>query len=163
MTQLYVLAQQYRDVAVAMADMDLDEKTIADTLESMAGEFEVKAANVAMLVRNLEVTATAIKEAVSQMTDRCKAIDNRAANLRSYLLKNMLHANIAKIETPYIRLGIRTNQPSVVILEGAIVPEEFKRPPPPREPDKPAIKAAIESGRTLSFARLVPGKRVEIK
>lgn len=163
MTQLYVLAQQYRDVAVALSDMDLDENTISDTLESMAGEFEVKAANIAMSARNLEVTATAIKEAVAQMMDRCKAIESRAANMRRYLLDNMLYANVSKIEPPYIRLGIRTNPPSVVILDGAIVPEEFMRPPPPREPDKSAIKAAIESGRILSFAKLVQVKRVEIK
>lgn len=38
-------------VASKLADLDLDEQTVADTLESLAGSVEVKATNVAAFAR----------------------------------------------------------------------------------------------------------------
>jgi len=60
---LYSLAAEYRQAAESIANLDLDDQTIADTLEGLSGELEVKATNVAMFAKNLEATATAIKEA----------------------------------------------------------------------------------------------------
>lgn len=165
MTQLYVLAQEYRAVANTLADMDLDEQTIADTLESMSGELETKATNVAMFARNLEVTAAAIKAAAEQMTTRGKAIERRVENLRQYLLDNMIYAHVTKIDTPYIRLGVKTNPPSVSIFEESLVPNEFMRQPdaPPLAPDKTAIKAAIAAGNHVPGCRLIQTQRLDIK
>ena len=50
MTALYLLAEEYRAAAEKLADLDLDEQTVADTLESLAGSVEVKATNVAMFL-----------------------------------------------------------------------------------------------------------------
>ena len=86
MTSLYDIAAEYRQTADKLADLDLDEQTIADTLEGMSGALEVKAQNVVMFARNLEATATAIKEAETAMAARRKAIENRAAGLRRYAL-----------------------------------------------------------------------------
>ena len=41
MTALYELAAEYRADAEKLADMDLDEQTLADTLEGLGGELEV--------------------------------------------------------------------------------------------------------------------------
>lgn len=60
---LYELSDEYRDALAVLNEMDLDEQTIADTLEGLQGAIEVKAQNVAMFTRNLEATAEAIKDA----------------------------------------------------------------------------------------------------
>ena len=59
-----------RDVADQLAEADLDEQTIADTLEAFAsdGGFEAKAVNVARVVRNIEAAARAIDAALAEMT-----------------------------------------------------------------------------------------------
>jgi hypothetical protein len=41
MTALYEIAHQYRADADKLADMDLDEQTLADTLDSLSGDLEV--------------------------------------------------------------------------------------------------------------------------
>jgi hypothetical protein len=74
MTALYVLSQEYRTAAEKLADMDLDDQTFADTLESLSGDLEAKAVNVAMFCRNLEASAAAIEEAEAQMAARRKAL-----------------------------------------------------------------------------------------
>ena len=165
MTALYELAQEYRAAAEKLADMDIDEQTLADTLEGMGGELEMKAQNVILFTRNLESTACAIKEAEGQMAARRKALENRAAGLRRYVLENMQFAGIQKIECPWFKLSIRDNPAAVDIYEPGLIPAEFmKQPePPPPAPDKTAIKAAINAGTEVPGARLTKGTRLEIK
>lgn len=164
-TSLYVLADEYKAAAESLANLDLDEQTIADTLEGLAGALEVKATNVAMFARNLEAAAESIKSAEKQMADRRKAIEVRATRLRTYLRDNMLKAGISKIECPYFSLAIRENPPSVVIDAEVMIPAEFMRQPepPPPSPDKKAIAEALKAGTTVPGAHLERGKRLEIK
>ena len=165
MTALYELAAEYRADAEKLADMDLDEQTLADTLEGLGGELEVKAQNVIMFTRNLEATAAAIKEAEAQMAARRKALENRAAGLRRYVLENMQFAGIQKIECPFFKLSIRDNPAAVEIYEPGLIPAQFmKQPePPPPAPDKTAIKAAITAGTEVPGAKLTKGTRLDIK
>jgi hypothetical protein len=165
MTALYVLAQDYRATADKLADMDLDEQTIADTLDGMSGDLEVKATNTAMFVRNLEAGAAAIKDAEAQMAARRKAIENRAARIKDYLLANMMVAGVQKIECPLFKLSVRENPPAVEIYEPGLIPAEFMRQPEPPPPaiDKTAIKEAIKAGREVAGCKLTRGVRLEIR
>ena len=165
MTALYELAAEYRADAEKLADMDLDEQTLADTLEGLGGELEVKAQNVIMFTRNLEATAAAIKEAEAQMAARRKALENRAAGLRRYVLENMQFAGIQKIECPFFKLSIRENPAAVDIYEPGLIPAQYmKQPePPPPSPDKTAIKAANTASTEVPGAKHTKRTRLEIK
>jgi len=124
-TSLYSLAAEYNEAAERLADLDLDEQTIADTLEGLAGTLEVKATNVAMFAKNLEVTAAAIKEAEGNMAKRRKAIEARSERLLAYLKQNMEATGITKIESPYLRIAIRNNPAAVHIDAESQIPAEF--------------------------------------
>lgn len=162
---LYELAIDYRESAAKLADMELDEQTLTDTLESLGGELEAKATNTAMLIRNIEASAAAIKEAEAHMAARRKALENRAARIKDWVLANMMVAGIQKIECPYFRLAVRANPPAVEIYEPGLIPAEFMRQPepPPPSPDRAAIKAAIVEGREVAGCKLTHGMRLEIK
>ena len=165
MNTLYNIAAEYRQAADKLADLDLDEQTIADTLEGMSGALEVKAQNVVMFARNLEATATAIKEAETAMAARRKAIENRAAGLRRYALSAMQVAGVQSIECPYFKLSVRKNPPAVEVFDAAQIPAQFMRTPepPPPAPDKKAITEAIKAGQEVPGARLVSGERLEVR
>ena len=165
MTALYVLAQQYRADSDKLADMELDDQTLADTLESMGGELELKAENVVMFARNLEVTAAAIKDAEAQMAARRKAMESRSASLKRYVLENMQLAGIQKIEGPLFKLSVRENPPSVEVFEPDLIPLEYmtQPEPPPLAPNKTAIKAAIAAGVDVPGAKVNRTTRLEIK
>ena len=47
MSAFHLLAVEYRTAALTLADLDLDAQTVADTLESMSGDLEVKAGSLA--------------------------------------------------------------------------------------------------------------------
>ena len=165
MNTLYDIAAEYRQTADKLADLDLDEQTIADTLEGMSGALEVKAQNVVMFARNLEATAAAIKEAETAMAARRKAIEHRAASLRRYALSAMQVAGVQSIECPYFKLSVRKNPTAVEVFDAAQIPAQFMRTPesPPPAPDKKAITEAIKAGQEVPGARLVSGERLEVR
>jgi hypothetical protein len=153
MTALYVLVGEYRAAADRLAEMDLDAQTVADTLESISGDLEQKAVAVAMVARNFDASAAAIKDAEAQMAARRKAIENRAAGLRSYLLNCMQATGIKRIECPHFALTLRDNPAAVDVFDAAQVPAEFMRQP----------EDAIKAGREVPGARLTQGQRIDIK
>jgi hypothetical protein len=164
-TALYVLADEYLVAAQHLADLDLDEQTIADTLEGLAGAVEVKATNVAMFVRNLESAADQIKQAETAMMQRRKAIENRAERVKAYLKAQMERTGITKVDSAYLSIAIKNNPPAVCIDAESQIPAQFMRTPPPpaQVPDKKAIAEAIKAGQEVAGAHLERGTRLDIK
>lgn len=162
---LFEVAHEYRDMADRLADLDLDEQTIADTLEAEGGALVEKGTNVAFVVRNLEASAEAIKAAEQQMAARRKAIEARSKRLRQYLLDAMQLAGVSKIESPHFVLSVRANPPSVNVFDADQVPADFMRQPdpPPAEPDKKRIADALKAGQDVPGCSLQHGHRLDIK
>lgn len=162
---LYVVASEYQRAAEQLADLELPPEVVADTLESLSGDLELKATNVAMFVRNLEGVAEQIKAAEAGMAARRKAIEQRAERIRTYLLENMQRAGISKIECPFFKLALRKNPAAVVIDDAGRVPSNLYIYPeaPAPFPDKKAIKAAIEAGEEVRGAHLEQAMRLDIK
>lgn len=165
MTSLYVLSHEYRTLAMRLADTDLDDQTIADTLEAEAGDLEAKCTATAMVCRNIEATAAAIKEAEGEMKRRREAMERRAEALRRYLLESMLHAGIRRVDHPMLSLAVKGKAASVQIIDEAQVPAEFfdQPPAPPPKLSKSRIAAAIKAGRDVPGAKLGDDdKRLEV-
>jgi hypothetical protein len=165
MTQLYLLAHEYRLAADRLADLDLDDQTVAHTLESLSGDLEVKATATAMVVRNMLSLADQIRQAEEAMAHRRRALEARAKRVNAYLLENMQLAGIQRIESPHFAMSIKANPPSVEVFDAAQIPAAFMRAPEPPPPvvDKIAIKDALQAGRDIPGARLVRGVRLEIR
>ena len=161
---LYQLSAAYQHDAAKLADLDLDDQTLADTLESMSGDLEVKATNTVMVARNLRATANAIKEAEVQMATRRKAMEARADALDLRVFTTMLATNIERIESPYFALSIANNPSSVDVFDGLQVPANYMRViPETSAPDKALIKEALKAGKDVPGARLTQGQRLVIK
>lgn len=166
---LYVLAAEYQADLAKLAELDLDPATLRDILESLGGELEAKAVNVAMFIRNLEVGAEAIKQAETELKARRERVESRAESLRAYLKGAMEATGVLKIEHPMLRLSIKALPGKVVVFDELQVPPFFWREPPPSPPpparviDKAAIKTAIADGETVPGAKIDKGTRLEIK
>ena len=161
---LYEISAAYRADVEKLANLELDDATLADTLEGMGGELEEKAQNVVFFARNLEATAAAIKEAEAQMAARRKALEKRAEGLRRYVFSSMQVAGVTKIECPYFRLAIQNNPPAVDVFEADLIPLEYMVQPetPPMAPDRKAIAKAIKDGKDVPGARLTQTQRLQV-
>jgi hypothetical protein len=164
MSNLFELAQQYRADVAKLEDLELDDQTLSDTLESLSGDLELKAVNVIKFAKNLEATAAAIKEAEAAMAARRKSLEKRSDALRAYVFHNMQSSGIQKIECDYFRMAVRDNPPAVDIFDLAQLPQDYMREiPATYAPDKTLIKTAIKDGFVVPGAKLVTSQRLEIK
>lgn len=161
---LYDIATEYRQACEVLADLDLDPQTVADTLEGLSGDLDVKAANVAAFTRNLEALAMALKSEEERLAVRRKALEKRVSGLTAYMLSCLQAAGIEKIDGPRFRIAVRDNPPAVDVFDARQIPAEFMRQPepPPAAPDKVAIKAALKAGKDVPGAKLTQSKRLAI-
>ena len=164
MTSLFLIAAEYRDAADKLADLDLPPEVVADTLESLGGELEVKAQAVGHMIRRLEADAAAIKQWAQTANDRAKAVQARADSLHAYLSANLAACGIQRVEGPGIALSWRKSS-AVVIDEPGLIPAEFMRQPepPPPAPDKRAIGDAIKAGAEVPGAHIETRSNLQIK
>jgi hypothetical protein len=162
-TSLYQLTAEYQAIANKLIEMDLDETTIKDTLESVAGDVETKAVNVALFIRNLESSAEQIKLAEKAMADRRKSLESKAESIKAYLKANMQACGFTKIESPYFALTIKKNPPKLVIDDESAIPVTFIEEKIVRSINNAAIKEMISSGEEVNGAHIEQGTRLDIK
>jgi len=169
MTALYVLANQYMELAEKLADADFDAQTIADTIESsgITDELSAKAQGLEYVARGALAHHDAIDAEIARLQALKAKRDKVAQGLRDYLLENMERAGIGRIECPMFSISLRRNPPAVEILDAAALPKEFWRTPEPKPPvaapDKARIKEALARGEDVLGARLTQSTRLEVK
>lgn len=164
MTSLFQLTADFRAQAEQLAALELDEQTLADTLESLSGDVEQKAQNVAYVALSLESTADAIKAHREAQKAREDAMRARAEGLRRYIAGCMDACGISKIDGPGVALSFRKSS-AVVINEPGLIPAEFMRQPepPPPAPSKTLIAEAIKAGREVPGAYIEQRKSLQIR
>lgn len=164
--KLYELTDEYLQALSALPESGLDAQTIADTLEGLEGTLTVKAQAVLAYCLNLEAEADAVEMAGKRMQARAKALRGQFDSLRGYLHENMTKAGITEIKAldGTFRARIRDNPPSVEVIDEKFIPEQYTRLiPEHREPDKRAIKEAVEAGETVPGVMVRQTTRLEIK
>lgn len=163
-TSLFELVADYRAAADRLSDLDLPPDVVADTLESMTGDIEVKSTNVAYVALNFESAAAAIKEHAAKQMQRARALESRAESLRHYIARSMDAAGLLTIEGPGITISFRKSS-AVIINEPGLLPAKFMRQaePPPPAPDKKAIGDAIKAGEEVPGAHVESRRSLQIK
>lgn len=146
---LYEVTSDYLRIMTMMEDPELDPQTLADTLEGVEGELEVKAENYAKVMRNLEADVVGIKAEIDRLSDRKKTIENNIKQMKKALQDAMEITGKTKFKTELFSFGIRSNAPAVVI-DGELenIPTEYLRIKEP-EIDKAKIKEALKNGVDL--------------
>ena len=162
---LYNLAAEYRSQLETLADMELSEDAVRDTLESLGGELEIKAQSVVGFTRHLEKLAESIKSAEAEMSARRKSIESRVERMKHYVLDCMRSNDIQKIECPYFVVSIAKNPPSIEVFDEATIPADYfvDIPAPPPRLDKNLVMQAIKDGFEVPGCRINQGVRLSIK
>lgn len=153
MTALYEITGNIKE----LLNSDFDEQTIADTMESLQGEFNDKAIAVIKFVENLNGDTSVIDAEIKRLQERKKVITNKQKRLREYLLHNMQANGITKIECPLFTASLRKGIESVDISDESILPDEFVKAEVVTKPDKKAIKDALKAGASVPGAALKCG------
>ena len=143
---LWQLAEQHRALAAQLEALDLDEQTIADTLEGELAPLEHKAQACVVVSQTLSAQSKMYAERAKELAAHAKALDGRSEWLRRYVRDAMLAAGISEIAGSDWTAKLRQNPPRVVIDAESQIPWEFWREKVVMEIDKDALKDALKEG-----------------
>lgn len=154
MTSLYDITEQYR----LLSEMDIDEQTLADTLESIDGEFEDKAINICHVISSMERNLQIIFMENTRLKSRHDAVKKRQQSLKDYLRDMMVQTENYKIVSPLFTISTIKPRDKVVILDASKLSENVLNSKIVITPDKKLIKELIDSGEKVSGAILTKGE-----
>lgn len=154
------------DYLLAIENIQVDEETGEVTgyeeLEAVADEFDIKAENISLFIKNEEAFALSIREEEKALANRRKQHENKANNLKNYLANQMLDIGKTKLETPKTKVSFRKSE-SVEVNDIDLIPKEFIKVKTTESADKTAIKKALKSGQNIDGAVLKINQNLQIK
>src|SRR5687767_13022464 len=103
------------------ADPEIDERTLADTLEGTTDLREAIAAVIRSALDD-EALIKALEARLENMKARLTRLEARAEKKREIALAAMEEADIERILEPDLTISIRAVSPGVVITNQAVIP-----------------------------------------
>ena len=133
MDQLAFAAITYRAIRdrVRAHDPQIDEQTLADTVEGLTDVHEILGAIVRAALAD-EAMASGLKCRISDMQDRLARLQDRAAKRRQIAKDAMVELDLKKIAAPDFTASIRPGMPALVVLNEDAVPKTYWEPGEPR-------------------------------
>lgn len=162
----YEISDLFRTAMERAVDPETGELTDSGVAEirALTATSHHSAADLACMVREIELEADAINNAMKYMSERAQRLNNRAQKWRGYLIDTLDCMGSNAIRDARITVAIRTNPSSVRIIDNADIPLGYCREIPGRtEPDKTALKAALKAGEIIPGVELVVTRRVVIQ
>lgn len=140
-----------------------------DTLTAIEGEFDAKAENIAVYIKNMTAEVKALKAEEDALRLRRKAFEKSVERMKAYLLGSMHAVGRLKIDMPRARLNIRKNAESLVVENDAAFIKwaqahddsllKYSLP----EIRKADAKKLVQAGERLPFVHLARSESLQIK
>jgi hypothetical protein len=130
---LEIAAATYRAVRerIRAQDPELDDQTLADTVEGLTDLHEILAAIVRAALAD-EALAVGLKGRMAEMEGRLQHLQERAAKHRQIVKDVMVESDIKRITAPDFTASVRPGMPALVVLNEAAVPSIYWEPRQPR-------------------------------
>ena len=129
MEQLNFAATTYRAVRerIRAQDPELDEQTLADTVEGLTDLHEILAAIVRAALAD-EALATGLKGRIAEMQERLERLQERATKRRQVAKDTMVELDLKKLTAPDFSVSIRPGMPALLVIDEAAVPSIYWEP-----------------------------------
>jgi Siphovirus Gp157 len=133
MDQLSFAASAYRAIRDRIQEQDpqIDEQTLADTVEGLTDLHEILQAVIRSALAD-EALATGLKGRIADMQDRLERLQDRASKRRQIARDVMVELDLKKLNAPDFTASIREGMPSLIVLNEDAVPSIFWQPVQPR-------------------------------
>ena len=153
---LYELKDEYKQLLEMLEDPDIDPQVIADTMEAVSGELDVKCDSYVVIIKQLEAQVEMIDTELIRLEKNKIALTSNIKRMKSSVLDAIQLTGQRKMETDHFKLSIVKNggkQP-MEVDEIEKIPQAYISMKPVADVEK--IRKELEAGRELEFARLKP-------
>lgn len=151
MATLYELTNNYLEV-LELAEQ-LDNEMLKDTLDSIDEIIDLKAENIAKVVKELEGKKIVLANEIQRLNERKQAIDKNIVGIKSYLQIEMEKVGKTKIKGDLFNIGIQNNPVSVYVIDERKIPLDFFKEQAPKL-DKKSLKDELKKGAEIEGAEL---------
>jgi chromosome segregation ATPase len=132
--------------------------TFPDKLESTQAERDRKLDNYAGLINELQSRVEIRRSEAKRLSDRASVDENKVKALKSNLQKFFEAHQLKSIDTNRFRLTLAKNGGKLPLFldsqPAENYPEQYRQTVTVTSPNREAIRAALEAGESLDFARL---------
>ena len=157
---LYELTEQYQNLLTMIEE--IPEDAFLDTMEGLQGEIDEKIDGIVSVMKQLTAETEAIAREKEALDARIKKKERAVERMKGYLKLYMSVTGKTRVETARNVVSISNGTPRVVLdeafMDWAIESKrtDLMKPivPAKPEPDKVAIKKAIQDGAIVPFAKL---------
>lgn len=157
---LFELNQAYKDLETRD---DLDTEVLADTLEAIADEREVKLDNVASWIEKNKMQIDWLTEKVKDLQAKKASLTNLNKSLQGYMTQSLDDAGIKELQTENHILKPRNYKASVVVDSLDDLPESFKQIKTEVTADKKELYKVLKNGQEVPGVHLKPNRGTVIK
>ena len=147
------LHQLHRDRLLAQFP-DLDDETLADTLEGITDLREILAALIRSALVD-EAMAVGLSTRLADMKARLERFSERAKTKRSVVLEAMNQAEIKTLVEPDFTASTRAGGFTLEVIGEDQIPEVYWKPQPPKL-DRSGLLAAVKGGLEVEGVALAP-------
>lgn len=162
MSKLYELTENYNNLLELLEDETIPQEIIEKSLSTVSEEIDVKAENIAKVIKSIEVDTKGLKEEEQRLAARRNSLENRLSNLKDYLYQSMKALDKQKIKGSLFTLGIQKNPPSVNISNIDSIPKDYFVAQEPLL-DKKAILADLKTGKLVEGAEIKQTESLRIR
>lgn len=159
---LYEIDERIVDALERAIDTDTGEikdELALKELDSLQMERDDKIEGVGLWIKDLNAEAKAIKEEEAALKVRRIQTENKAENLKKYLVYAL---SGSKFKSPKLSISYRSSESVNISVSPFDIPEDYLRYKDP-EPDKTLIKQALKEGKTINGCELVKNTNIQIR
>lgn len=148
------------EAILGCVDMETGEVIDIEKLEALELERDSKISNIGCWIKDLKAEAEAIKNEKQSLDKRQKAAENKAEQLKKYLMGYLAGA---KYKDARVSISYRTSTSTEIDedLDLNTLPEQFKKVK--IEASKTEIKEALQKGEVIPGCRLVENTNIQIR
>jgi hypothetical protein len=154
MNRLAFVAVQHQELRRRLreADPDLDEETLADTVEGLTDLHDIVRAIVRSALLD-QAFASGLRQRIEEMQARLTRFEDRVSKRRQIVRDVMVESDIKKITAPDFTISIRPGTPGLIVVDEATIPAQFWEPRDPRL-NRLAVLNELKAGEAIPGAAL---------
>lgn len=159
--RLYELTDNYNNLIELLDNPEIEPEVLEQSLSEVAEQIEVKAENIAKLIKNIDGDIEAIKNEEKRLVEKKRSLESKKLRIKEYLYGQIKLLDNKKVKTPLFSIAIQKNPPSVAIESEENIPECYYIVK--KELSKKDLLGALKEGLEIEGVKIVQSEGIRIR